>query len=81
MDGAARNISLVITPLGPLIAGFLLDNTTPRATVAVFAACGLVLALWGTLSPAMRQAPSLAELDDLPEPPPAPPAEPAEAPL
>jgi hypothetical protein len=35
------------------------------AAVAFFAACGLALALWGTLSPSIRNAPSLAELDDL----------------
>jgi hypothetical protein len=30
-----------------------------RATVAVFAAGGLALAAWGTLSPAIRAAPAL----------------------
>jgi hypothetical protein len=39
---------------------------SPRWTVAVFAACGLTLAVWGTLSPSIRKAASLAELDDLP---------------
>ena len=37
-----------------------------RAAVAVFAAFGLVLAVWGTLSPSIREAPSLEELDELP---------------
>jgi hypothetical protein len=32
----------------------------------VFAAFGLGLALWGTLSPAIRAAPSLDELHELP---------------
>jgi len=58
-------ISLLIAPLGPLAAGVLLDNVPARAAIAVFAAFGLVLALWGTLSPAIRGAPSLAELDRL----------------
>ena len=40
----------------------LLSATSERATVAVFAACGLVLAVWGTLSPAIRDAPSLADI-------------------
>jgi hypothetical protein len=53
---------LVIAPLGPLVAGLLLDVTSARATIAVFAAAGLLLALWGTLSPAIRVAPSLSEL-------------------
>src|SRR5205823_5710553 len=63
VDSAARTIGLVASPLGPLLAGFLLGSTSPRATVAVFAACGLVLAMWGTLSPSIKQAPSLADLD------------------
>lgn len=63
-----QTIGLVIAPLGPLAAGFLLDHATERTTIAVFAAFGLVLALWGTLSPSIREAPSL---DDLTEPLPA----------
>jgi hypothetical protein len=57
-------IALVIAPLGPLLAGLLLE-VSERAAVASFAASGLVLAVWGTLSPAIRAAPSLDELDDL----------------
>jgi hypothetical protein len=67
VDSAARTISLVAAPFGPLIAGFLLGATSERATIAVFAAAGLVLALWGTLSPSIRDAPSLDELDATPE--------------
>jgi MFS family permease len=61
-------IILLIAPLGPLTAGLLLDATSERATIAVFTAVGLVLALWGTLSPSIRAAPSLDELHELPEP-------------
>ena len=57
-------IALVIAPLGPLLAGLLLE-VSERAAVATFAASGLLLAVWGTLSPAIRAAPSLDELDDL----------------
>jgi MFS family permease len=57
-------IALVIAPLGPLVSGLLLE-TSERATIATFAASGLLLAVWGTLSPAIRAAPSLDELDDL----------------
>jgi MFS family permease len=61
--GSVRStIALLPAPLGPLTAGFLLDAVSERATIAVFAAFGLVLALWGTLSPAIRAAPSLNEL-------------------
>jgi MFS family permease len=59
-------IGLAIAPLGPLVAGLLLDATSARATIAVFAAVGLVLALWGTLSGSIRAAPSLRELAELP---------------
>lgn len=55
-------IGLVIAPLGPLAAGLLLEVVSARATIAVFAAVGLVLALWGTLSTALRAAPRLADL-------------------
>ncbi|HEY2541471.1 MAG TPA: MFS transporter [Gaiellaceae bacterium] len=48
--------------LGPLLAGFLLASVSERATIAVFAAFGLAMAVWGTLSPAIRAAPSLDEL-------------------
>ncbi|HEV3463583.1 MAG TPA: MFS transporter [Actinomycetota bacterium] len=58
-------ISVLIAPLGPLVAGVLLDHVPARAAVAVFAAFGLVLAVWGTLSPSIRTAPSLEELDEL----------------
>ena len=55
-------IGLVIAPLGPLVAGILLESVSARATIAVFAAVGLVLALWGTLSPSIRTAPRLEDL-------------------
>lgn len=64
-------IALAIAPLGPLAAGLLLDAVSERATIAVFAAVGLVLALCGTLSPSIRAAPSLDELGELPGPAPA----------
>jgi len=56
------SITLALGALGPLAAGFLLANVSERATIAVFAAFGLTLAVWGTLSPAIRAAPTLAEL-------------------
>jgi predicted MFS family arabinose efflux permease len=64
VESVRRTIAVAITPLGPLVAGLLLGLTSARATVAFFAICGLGLALWGTLSPAIRQAPSLADLSD-----------------
>jgi MFS family permease len=58
-------ISLLIAPLGPLAAGVLLSVVSARATIAVFAVAGLVLAVWGTLSPTIRTAPSLDELHEV----------------
>jgi MFS family permease len=62
VESVRTTISLVVGPLGPLAAGLLLEATTPRTTVAAVAAVGLGLALWGTLSPSIRKAPSLSEL-------------------
>jgi hypothetical protein len=61
-EAVRSTISLSIAPLGPLVAGVLLAHASERAAIAVFAAVGLVLALWGTLSPSIRAAPSLDEL-------------------
>ncbi len=64
-ESVRSTISLLVAPLGPLAAGFLLGATSARATIALFAAFGLVLAVWGTLSPSIRSAPSLDELASL----------------
>ena len=69
VDSAASNIGLLISPLGPLLAGFLLSTTSERATVAVFTAGGLVLALWGSTSRSIKDAPSLTALEDVPREP------------
>jgi len=61
-------ISLLIAPFGPLVAGVLLGAGSARATIAVFAATGLVLAVWGTVSPSIRSAPSLDELEEATRP-------------
>jgi MFS family permease len=55
-------IVLAVTPFGSLVAGLLLHAVSARETVAVFAGLALVLALWGTLSPSIREAPRLDEL-------------------
>jgi hypothetical protein len=63
VESVRSTISLLIAPLGALAAGALLDAATARATIAVFAAFGLALAVWGTASRSIRAAPSLDELD------------------
>jgi Transmembrane secretion effector len=64
-ESVRTTIALLIAPLGPLTAGVLLGVVSARATIAVFVAAAVVLAVWGTLSPSIRAAPSLDELDDL----------------
>jgi hypothetical protein len=65
VESVWSTISLLVAPLGPLVAGLLLDNVPARTAIAVFAAFGLALAVWGSLSPSIRTAPSLDELDAL----------------
>jgi MFS family permease len=59
-------ISWLLTPLGPLAAGLLLESFSPRETIAAFTLVSAVLLAWGMASPSIRQAPSLDELADLP---------------
>jgi predicted MFS family arabinose efflux permease len=66
VESVRSTISQLAAPLGPLVAGVLLASTSARATVAFFAVFTLALALWGTLSSAIRAAPSLDELGAVP---------------
>jgi hypothetical protein len=65
VESVRSTIALLIAPLGPLVAGLLLETVSERATIAVFAAFGLLLAVWGTLNPAIRAAPSLDDLGEV----------------
>lgn len=56
---ASNTLRAASAPLGPLLAGLLLDHTTPRLTIFVLAAPVVVAAILGTLSPAIRDLPSL----------------------
>jgi predicted MFS family arabinose efflux permease len=56
-------IVMVGAPLGALGAGVLLDVVGAQATIAAFAAVALGLAVWGTLSPSIRSAPKLAQIN------------------
>ena len=61
-ESIRSNLARLIDPLGPLVAGVLLSNVSARATVAVFVAWGAALLAWGMVSPALRAAPSLDDL-------------------
>ena len=62
VESVRSSIALLIAPLGPLAAGVLLSVISAQATIAVFAGLGLVLAVWGTLSRAIRDAPRIDAL-------------------
>ena len=56
---ASTTLRAASAPLGPLLAGLLLEHTTPRTCIFVLAAPVVVAAVLGTLSPALRDLPSL----------------------
>ena len=58
VEGVRTTISLALAPLGPLAAGLLLGAVSERATVAVFAACGLVAGGVGHAQPGDPRRPS-----------------------
>jgi MFS family permease len=62
-ESVRSNIASLLYPLGPLVAGLLLSVTSPRLTVAAFVSWSAGLLVWGILNPAIRNAPSLDELE------------------
>lgn len=56
---ASNTLRAASAPLGPLAAGLLLSDTSARVTVTVLAAPVVVAALLGTLSPSLRDLPTL----------------------
>jgi MFS family permease len=58
-----RTIVLLIAPVGPLVAGFLLGVTSPRLAIGFFVGVALLMAVVATLSPALRVVPSLGDRD------------------
>jgi hypothetical protein len=62
VESVRSTIALLVAPLGPLVAGVLLSAVSARATIAVFFAAAVMLAVWGTASPAIRDAPRLDQL-------------------
>ena len=65
VEAARTTIAQLALPLGPLLAGVLLEHVSPRVAVTIFAACALSLFIWGWLSQAIRSAPSLDELVEI----------------
>jgi len=57
---ASNTLRAASAPVGPLLAGLLLAHSTPRICVLVLAAPVIVAAALGTLSPVLRDLPSLS---------------------
>jgi MFS family permease len=66
VGGVARTIALCTAAFGPLSAGLLLNRLSLRETIAVYAALMLLLCVLATFNTAIRNAPSLSDLDALP---------------
>ena len=58
---AANTLRAASAPLGPLLAGLLLTHASAQVAIAVLAAPVVFAAVLGTISPALRDLPSLAE--------------------
>ena len=67
VSSVARNLAQLAAPLGPLIAGLLLGSFSARATMLVLGSIALAVAVWTTVSPSIRNAPSLSDLDEPPD--------------
>ena len=65
VSSVARNVALLAQPLGPLAAGLMLAAFSSRTTVLALAVACFALAAFSTVSPSIRNAPSLDELDEL----------------
>ena len=65
VSSVARNLALLAQPLGPLAAGLLLGAYSSRVTILVLGGICVALAAVSTVSPSIRNPPSLKELDDL----------------
>jgi MFS family permease len=58
VPSAMGNVMVLVTPLGPLAAGFLIESVSPRAAIALFLGVVLVAATSGTLSRSTRDVPA-----------------------
>ena len=65
-ESAWTTFAIVISPIGPLITGVLITEVSARAAIGLCVVLALVLALWATFSPAIRNAPSIDDLAEAP---------------
>jgi MFS family permease len=59
---AATTIVVAVMPLGPLVAGILLDNVSERLTILLLTIGTMIAAVVGTLSHAVRNLPPLHDV-------------------
>jgi MFS family permease len=57
VPSAMGNVMVLPMPLGPLVAGVLIESVSPRAAIALFLGVTLVAAVAGTISKATRTPP------------------------
>jgi len=57
VPSAMGNLMVLALPLGPLLAGFLIEHWSARAAIAIFVSLVLVAAVAGTLSRSTREVP------------------------
>ena len=62
VPSAMGNVMVLFLPLGPLVAGFLIESVSGRAAIALFLAVALVAAVCGTLSRSTRNIPAPADI-------------------
>jgi MFS family permease len=60
--------AIAMATIAPLVMGYVIQEVSARAAVGLCAAFALALALWGTMSRAIRNAPSIDDLEELPVP-------------
>jgi len=65
VNSVARLLAQIGAPLGPVAAGLLLGAFSTRITCLFLTAWFAAIALWATLSPSIRSAPSLDELTEV----------------
>ena len=68
-ESAWTTFAIVISPIGPLVTGVLITEVSARAAIGLCVALALFLALWATLSPAIRNAPTIDDLEEIPATP------------
>lgn len=62
VPSAMGNVIVLLMPLGPLAAGYLIESVSPRAAIAFLLAVVLVAAVCGTLSGSTRNIPAPADV-------------------